>query len=140
MEWVVWLDKHPGAATVISTLLLVIFTAVIAVATVAYVLVTRNLWKATLDTASRTEELARQSRDALKLQVLVTILEGDHPVLEAAGVPPEWTALRRPKANELRALFEAAFPALWNEIEKNLKDAIETVQLEVAAESDPHPR
>ena len=115
-------------------------TVVIAGATVVYVMVTRNLWKATLDTAYRTEELARQSRDALKLQVLVTILEGDHPVLEAAGVPPEWTALRRPKANELRALFEAAFPALWNEIEKNLKDAIETVQLEVAAESDPHAR
>jgi hypothetical protein len=105
----------------------------------AYAWYTRGILEATRQGTLRTEELVRQSRDALKLQILVAILEGEHPLLEAAGIPRKWTALWRRKGDEVRALLEAAFPALWQEIVKNLQDAVETVQLEAEAEGDPHP-
>jgi hypothetical protein len=69
----------------------------------------------------------------------MTILEGEHPVLEALGVPRKWSALWRTRADEVRALLEAAFPALWQEIVKNLRDAKDTIQEEAEAEGDPHP-
>jgi len=125
MEWVVWLDKHPGAATVISTLLLVIFTAVIAVATVAYVLVTRNLWKATLDTASRTEELARHASDTFLLQALVALQE-------QINVARDWTpkpgqALTNPWIGIflLEHAVAEAFPERWAKIEAARNRAVE---------------
>lgn len=125
MQWMDWLDKHPGAATGLPTILLVIVTAWLGVMT----------WL----NARRTKKLAQQSAAAFKLQILVTILQGEHPVLEAAGVPRKWSALWRTKADEVRALLEAAFPAQWQEIAKNLRDAVDTIQQEAETEGDPHP-
>ena len=105
----------------------------------AYASFTWGIWSENQRSTRRTEDLAQQSRDALKLQIVMTILEGEHPVLEAAGVPREFSALWRSKGDEVRALLEAAFPTLWQEIMKNLRDAVETIQLEAQAESDPHP-
>lgn len=105
----------------------------------AYAWFTWGIWSENQRSTRRTEDLAQQSRDALKLQIVMTILEGEHPVLEAAGVPREFSGLWRRKGDEVRALLEAAFPTLWQEIMKNLRDAVETIQLEAQAENDPHP-
>ena len=125
MEWVVWLDKHPGAATVISTLLLVIFTAVIAVATIAYVRVTRNLWKATLDTASRTEELARHASDTFLLQALVALQEEVRAARDWTPKPGQ--ALINPWLGIflLEHAIAEAFPEKWAKIQTARNKAVE---------------
>ncbi len=60
MQWVLWLDKHPGAATALPTVLLVIVTAWLGVLT----------WL----TARRTKDLAQRSWDSLKLQIALTLV------------------------------------------------------------------
>ncbi len=74
-----------------------------------YAWFTLGMWRETQRSALRTEDLARQSRDALKLQTLVTILNGEHPVLEAADVPRKWSALWGTKGDEVRALLGRVF-------------------------------
>ena len=97
------------------------------------------MWRETREGGTRTEKLIQQARDALKRQILVAILEGEHPILEAAGVPRQWTGPWRSKVDEVKALLEAAFPGLWKEIVQNLLEAVETIQVEASAEDDPYP-
>ena len=94
-----------------------IATIVIACATIQYVTVTRKLWQATLDTAQRTEELARQSADALKVQIVATYFQVRAAAAAEPG-PGRVYFLGRPTATrQLQQLFEKVIPGLWAEFD-----------------------
>jgi hypothetical protein len=125
MQWVVWLDKHPGAAAALSNLLLVIVTAVIAGATVVYVVVTAMLWKATRDTACRTQELSRHASDTFLLQALVVLQEEvraarDWTPRPGQGFLSPWLGIFL-----LEHAIAAAFPEKWAKIETARNKAVE---------------
>lgn len=94
-----------------------IFTAVIAVATVAYVVGTLMLWRATLLTASRTEELARQSADALKVQIVATYFQVRAVIAAEQGAGRFGFLGARTSTSQLQQLFEKVIPGLWAELD-----------------------
>jgi len=103
MQWILWLDEHPGVATALPTVLLVVVTAWLGVMT----------WL----NARRTKELARQSADALKVQIAAIYFQ----VRALAAAEAEARGFRlfgRPTSTrELQQLFEKAIPGLWAELD-----------------------
>jgi hypothetical protein len=98
-----WFDQHSGAVQ--------------AIATIAYVLVSIGLWIATWLNARRTKELARESAEALKVQIVATYFQ----VRAAAAADPDsyrGYLIRRPiSTRELQQLFEKVIPGLWAELD-----------------------
>lgn len=102
-------------------------TWVIAVASLMNVLVlilyacfTWGIWKETREGGRRTEELARQAGQALRLQVVATYLEANGPlpgaVRDMDGYPQEF----RQYLEGVKTLLQTAFPEQWAEIERTL--------------------
>ncbi len=100
-----------------------IFTGVIAVATVAYVLGTFMLWCATRQTASRTKELALQARDAFNLQVLASYLQSRATAIAFAQPPGSSEARAQSELDLLEGLLQQTFPDRWKEISAYIQKA-----------------
>ncbi len=102
-----------------------IATIAIAGATVVYAVVTVRLWRATLETARRTEELARHANDTFLLQALV----GLQQEIRAAR---DWTARPGHALDDpwlgiflLEHSIAAAFPESWVKIEAARNKAVQ---------------
>ena len=85
-----------------------------------YAYFTWGLWREAVRTALRTEELVRQARDALRLQVVATYLEEKRPLPGAVrtmdGYPEEF----RQHLEAVKTLLRKAFSDQWGEIERIL--------------------
>jgi hypothetical protein len=95
---------------VISTIVSAIAGVVIAVATVVYVRVTRKLWQATLDTARRTEELARHANDTFLLQAVIAYQEQIRWAQEVKIKAPEMFGAADAGVRLFGEFMTAAFP------------------------------
>ena len=104
----------------LATIVTASATFVIAAATVWYVIVTRRLWLATLATARRTEELARQSRDAFLLQLIAALVQERNMHLERYGMKPADPSFGWPMMGNLWDLIRELFPNEWQVIELKL--------------------
>ena len=85
-----------------------------------YVCFTWGIWKETREGGRRTEELARQAGQALRLQVVATYLEAKRPLPGAVrnmdGYPQEFSQ----HLEGVKTLLQKAFPEQWAEIERTL--------------------
>ncbi len=87
---------------------------------VVYAYFTWGIWKETRDGGRRTEELLKQSRDALRVQLLTLVRESEAEFNRLAiELHQNPQALRAAKA-ALRQRFARGFPGLWPEIEPML--------------------
>ncbi len=93
---------------------------------ILYAYFTWGIWKETREGGRRTEELARQAGEALRLQVVSTYLEAGRPMPGAArnmdGYPQEF----RQHLEGVKTLLQKAFPEQWAEIERTLDTFPET--------------
>ena len=82
-----------------------------------YASFTWGIWKETRESGRRTEELAQQARDALRVQVVAAYLEAKRPLPGANrnmdGYPEEF----RQHLESVKTLLQKAFPDQWAEIE-----------------------
>lgn len=106
MDILNWLNQN---ASVVNVLVLV-----------AYAIFTLGIWIETRRSARLTEELARQSRDAFRLQVVLACLkealpEKELPTKEGQPVLPPFSELVL-----LEETLGAAFPEQWKEIQAAL--------------------
>jgi len=91
----------------------------------AYAWYTRGILDATRQSTLRTEELARQAGDGLRLQILATFLEETRQKLALTGADPALIQLHRSRMAEVRNLLHASFPEQWAEIQRDVDNVIE---------------
>ena len=93
---------------------------------ILYAYFTWGIWEETREGGRRTEELARQAGQALRLQVVATYLEAKRPMPGAVrnmdGYPQDFTQ----HLNAVKTLLQKAFPGQWAEIENTLDAFPET--------------
>ncbi len=102
----------------ISEGLTAIATAVIALATIVYAIFTVKLWRATIKTACRTEDLVKESRDQFKLHVLATYVQGRCAALALSDHDGRYEARSGYEVILLKRLLRETFPEQWEAIEQ----------------------
>ena len=98
-----WLDQHSGTVQ--------------ALATIAYVLVSLGLWIATWLNARRTKELARESAEALKVQIGATYFQVRAVVAAEQGAGRFYLLAGPTSTRQLQQLFQKVIPGLWAELD-----------------------
>lgn len=83
-----------------------------------YAWFTWGIWRETRQTALRTEDLARQSRDAFRMQILAVYQEETRQFLQPAKGSAFTRELRSARTDALTQLIRDAFPDQWPDIEQ----------------------
>jgi uncharacterized membrane protein len=91
----------------------------------AYAWFTWGIWRETQTSALRTEELARQSRDAFRMQIVTSYLEETRQSLQPAKGSPITRELRAARARALARFLEEAFPDHWPDVEQVIVEVVE---------------
>lgn len=118
----------------LASIVSAIATAIIAAATVVYVVVTKRLWDATLETAQRTQQLVRQSQEVFRLQLIATFLDETGRLVAPNGLDPLFIRLCRARISEVRLLLRESFPGEWGRIER----VVDTIEHQMETEWRPY--
>jgi hypothetical protein len=93
-----------------------------------YAWFTHGIWRETQQTALRTEDLARRSADAFRLQFLATYLQEIRAVSLAFDASPDAVQYAELGAEVAARLLRDAFPDLWRTIPPDLHELADTVR------------
>jgi len=109
-----------------ATVVTAIATVIIAAATIAYVCVSRKLWSATLETARRTEELARLAREGFMFQFITTYMDMNKALPSPTPEMKGKTFDVQQWYKDLDAMLSKGFPEVWEQMRKYLPKDIST--------------
>ena len=104
MEVLDWLSRNAGAVNVLVL--------------VAYAIFTLGIWIETHRNALRTKELARQARDAFRMQLVTIYLEETSHSSHPAEDDVYTREARYERIAALREIIQEAFPNEWPDIEQ----------------------
>ncbi len=112
-----------------ATWVTVIAQAVNALVLAAYAYFTWGIWGETRRSAERTEALARQARDAFRLQVLIAYKEEARWAKEREPMPGQALGGAWDGVVLMEEALRTAFPEQWAEIQEILQQAAEQAQM-----------
>ena len=93
----------------------------------AYAWFTWGIWRETQRNAIRTDQLARQSRDAFRLQLVATYFEQGRNLPELSPDAALRYDVAKSRLVVLKRLFRAAFPDHWSDVESSLLEVAQAL-------------